>query len=88
MDVQSDIPTNYRLSRRFAEYMRQRFRFLVFPGPNSPQPVPSLDMPVNHTVAMHQMVAILAQAYQHQSEFLPSSCTFQVKVYHSSPLWN
>ena len=67
--------------RKIAEYMRQRFCFLAYPGPESPQPAPLLDIPVDQTIAIHQMVTKLAEAYRNQSEYVTSSSTVRFKYY-------
>ena len=86
MDNQSDLPSNYKLSEKLAEYMHQWFCFLAFPGPESPQPAPLLDILVNQTIAIHQMVAKLAEAYWNQSEYATSSLTVRVQYYIFSSL--
>ena len=86
MDIQSNLPSNYKLLEKIAGCMRQRFYFLAFPGPESPQPAPLLDIPVDQTIAIHQMVTKLAEAYRNQSEYVTSSSTVQFKYYVCSSI--
>jgi len=61
--------TNYELSQRVAGYMQWHFCSLAFPDllPVAP-PIP-LDLPVDLSVGMHQMVATLVTAYQNRGMY-------------------
>ncbi|KIM63802.1 hypothetical protein SCLCIDRAFT_23971 [Scleroderma citrinum Foug A] len=57
------IPTNSRLSDQVSAYMRSRFSFLAFPGSATGTPPIPLDLPVDLSIGMHQMVFTLVAAY-------------------------
>jgi len=67
-------PTNYQLSHQVSGYMRRHFCSLAFPDSGTAAPQIPLNLPVDLSVGMHQMVATLVTAYNYCS--MPPPCPF------------
>ena len=77
MAAPQPYPTNYQLSQQVSGYMKRHFRSLAFPNAETVAPSFPIDLPVDLSVSMHQMVATLVHAYNH------CSMSFQYMFYQS-----